>query len=107
MGFEQKRNLVIKKIHLGSSSANELVGERNCSCFYPRADPLQDDGTLVPPGGSQPQLQKQFPESRVLKPDLHIRKSQSNFSALPGNRPVCTNRAKRNKASGMRLCWRL
>lgn len=40
---------------------------------------------------------------RVLKPDLHIRKSQSNFSALPGNRPVCTNRAKRNKASGMRL----
>lgn len=63
MGFEQRRNLIIKKIHLGSSSANELVGERNYSCFYPRADPLQDDGTLVPPGGSQPQLQKQFAES--------------------------------------------
>ena len=63
MGFEQRRNLIIKKIHLGSSCRNELVGERNYSCFYPRADPLQDDGILVPPGGSQPQLQKQFAES--------------------------------------------
>lgn len=80
MGFEQKRNLIIRKIHLGSSSANELVGERNCSCFYPRADPLQDDGTLVPPGGSEPQLQKQFPESPEAR-FAHQKVTKQLFSA--------------------------
>ena len=63
MGFEQSRNLIIGKILLGSSSSNELGGGRNYSPFYPGADSVQEGGTLVPPGGIQPQLQKQFTES--------------------------------------------
>lgn len=75
-GFSREETSSLGRLTLAVAPQMGWIG--NYFCFCPRADAVQDSGALVPPGGSQPQLQAVYGmlPGAFPKPNLHIKRSR-------------------------------